>query len=360
MSEEKNDIGKKKHRGKIGIGLWVMVGVLATVAVTYLIGANADPTRIFRPDVLWAKMGRPILRTMIFISAGLLVGQLVESLGWTTRLGRLVWPLIRWARLPGAAGAAFTSAFVSGVVANTMLLTGWQEGRLTKRSLILANLLNASIPAYVLHMPTTMFVIISLVGKAGAIYVILTFAAALLRLIGVAALSRFIMPVCDACAYESVAKNRKWSEAWTETWPKFRDRLKRIIVIVIPVYFVVVLASESGFFIWLRNSLAGWVTGSLVSIEAMSVIIFAVVAEFTSGFAAAGALLQSGALGVKEVVLALLIGNVVATPVRALRHQLPHYMGIYSPALGAELLAIGQGIRILSVILVGVVFVIFY
>jgi len=94
--------------------------------------------------------------------------------------------------------------------------------------------------------------------------------------------------------------------------------------------------------------------------EAMSVVIFAVVAEFTSGFAAAGALLQAGSLGFKEIVLALLIGNVVATPVRALRHQLPHYMGIYSPGLGSQLLALGQGVRVLSVLLVTVLFAWWY
>jgi len=39
-------------------------------------------------------LGLPIIRTTAFISLGLLVGQLIESLGWTTRLGRLVWPAI--------------------------------------------------------------------------------------------------------------------------------------------------------------------------------------------------------------------------------------------------------------------------
>ena len=44
-------------------------------------------------------------------------------------------------------------------------------------------------------------------------------------------------------------------------------------------------------------------------------------------------------------MLALLIGNIAATPVRALRHQMPHYMGIYSPKLGTKLLAIGQSLK---------------
>jgi hypothetical protein len=86
------------------------------------------------------------------------------------------------------------------------------------------------------------------------------------------------------------------------------------------------------------------------------VVVFAVVAEFNSGFAAAGALMHSGGLDFKSVVLALLIGNMVATPVRALRHQLPHYMGIYSAGLGLKLLTIGQGLRVASVLLVTILY----
>jgi len=54
--------------------------------------------------------------------------------------------------------------------------------------------------------------------------------------------------------------------------------------------------------------------------------------------------------------MALLTGNVLAFPIRALRHQLPHYMGIYSPRMGAELLVLGQVFRVVSLVLVGFIF----
>jgi hypothetical protein len=66
--------------------------------------------------------------------------------------------------------------------------------------------------------------------------------------------------------------------------------------------------------------------------------------------------MTAGILNVKQTVLALLIGNVLAFPIRALRHQLPHYMGIYSPRLGAELLLLGQLLRVISIIVVGVAY----
>jgi hypothetical protein len=66
--------------------------------------------------------------------------------------------------------------------------------------------------------------------------------------------------------------------------------------------------------------------------------------------------MTAGILTVKQTVLALLAGNVLAFPIRALRHQLPHYMGIYTPRMGAELLIFGQLLRVISIIVVGVFF----
>ena len=85
-------------------------------------------------------------------------------------------------------------------------------------------------------------------------------------------------------------------------------------------------------------------------------VILSFAAEFTSGFAAAGALLDAGVLTTKQTVLALLLGNITAFPIRALRHQLPRYMGIFSPKMGLQLLLSGQCFRILSIIVVGVIY----
>ena len=51
-----------------------------------------------------------------------------------------------------------------------------------------------------------------------------------------------------------------------------------------------------------------------------------------------------------EVVLALLAGNVLASPLRALRHQYPYLAGIFKPALAAELIVWSQSFRALSII----------
>ena len=111
-----------------------------------------------------------------------------------------------------------------------------------------------------------------------------------------------------------------------------------------------------GIFKLLRESLAGFVVTTFMPMESLSVIILSFAAEFTSGFAAAGALLDANILTVKQTVIALLIGNILAFPIRALRHQLPRYVGIFSPKMGTQLLLMGQGFRITSIIFVGMVY----
>ena len=133
-------------------------------------------------------------------------------------------------------------------------------------------------------------------------------------------------------------------------------RITNIAIYVIPIYIIVFILNSMGFFDLARKWLAGYVASTLLPIESLSVVVLSFAAEFTSGFAAAGALLDAGVLTTKQTVIALLIGNVVAFPIRALRHQLPHYMGIYSPKMGLQLLLMGQGFRISSLILAGMLY----
>lgn len=351
-----NHRSNKKGASRLISAVFVL---LALAALYFLLNGSGGSTD-FDFARLWLKLGKPLLRTAFFIAFGLLIAQAIDSLGWTAKLGILARPFVNWAKLPIETGAAFTTAFASGATANAFLYTAWQENKIGKKELILSNLLNASLPAYALHMPTTIFIILPLAGAAGFYYVLLTFLAALMRFISILVYGRLFLETHGETAHVSSDTSRPLKDIWKEIWDKFKVRARRMLLIILPVYLVVFLAAESGFFAWLKTAIASVVTSKVLPLEAMSVIIFSLMAEFTSGFAAAGALLEAGSLGVKEVVLALLIGNVISTPIRALRHQLPHYMGIYSPALGTKLLAIGQSVRIASVITVTIIFGLLY
>lgn len=316
-------------------------------------------------DRLAGRLLWPLLRLLVFITLGLVAGQIIEASGWTRRLAVVAAPLFRFSNLGERCSAAFTTSLFSGVAANAMLWEFFKEEKITRRQLFLGNLMN-QLPAYFLHLPTTFFIVIPLTGRAGALYFLLTFFALVVRTLLVMVYGRLsCAPDCIAQAIgegslpqqRERAKKKGIVESVTKKLP---GRLVRIAIYVIPIYTLVFMVNAGGGFDAARQWLARFVVTGVLPVESLSVIILSFAAEFTSGFAAAGALMEAGALTIKQTVIALLAGNIIAFPIRALRHQLPHYMGIFSPVMGLQLLLLGQALRVISLVVVGVGYYLFF
>ena len=310
---------------------------------------------------IFSRLLWPLMRLMLFISIGLLIGQTIETLGWTKTLAVLARPLFRFGKLGNHCSAAFTAAFFSGVTANAMLLDFFKEGKITRGQLFLSNFVN-QLPAFFLHLPTTFFIVIPLTGWAGALYFLITFFAVILRTVLFLVYGHFrVSSKIDVQEFEPGKSSlstagSKFQSVRQKIKSRLPRRLAAIAIYVVPIYILVFVLNSMGIFKLLREGLAGYVVTTFLPMESLSVIILSFAAEFTSGFAAAGALLEAGMLTVKQTVIALLIGNILAFPIRSLRHQLPRYIGIFSPKMGTQILLMGQGFRITSIIVVGVVF----
>ncbi len=341
---------KDNHRILI---LSLLVSVVVLIVGAYQIG-DLNIQNVFSRLLL------PLLRLMIFIAIGLMIGQIIEATGWTKTLAVIARPLFRFGHLGNHCSAAFTTAFFSGVAANALLLDFYKESRITRGQLFLSNFIN-QLPAFLLHLPTTFFIVIPLTGLAGVLYFLITFGAVVFRTILFILFGRFCLPtpIADEDAKIHAAPTKadlKAKQIWDRIRSRLPGRISRIAVYVVPIYTLVFVLNGLGLFAWLRKGLADYVVTTFMPMESLSVIILSFAAEFTSGFAAAGALLDAGVLTVKQTVLALLIGNILAFPVRALRHQLPRYIGIFSPKMGTQLLLTGQAFRVTSIIFAGVVY----
>lgn len=309
------------------------------------------------PDLIW-----PLLRLIFFISLGLLFANFIESLNWTGKIARLARPLIRLGNLSETAGASFSMALFSGVSANTMLSEAYEKKTLLKRELILSNLFN-SLPTYFLHLPTVFFITAPLIKGAAFIYVGLTFAAAIFRTVSVVILSRFLLPKNDTTqralpgSTELKDKNIDWRGALQKSWKRFKKRIRKIIRFTVPIYILIFLMHRVGIFQSMEAAMADslaflpWLTP-----QSIGIITLHIAAEFTAGLAVAGALIQEGSMDYREVVLALLVGNVLSSPVRAIRHQFPYYAGIFPPKIAAELILYSQLFRVSSLVLMGSIY----
>jgi len=345
---------KSATKNSGGWGRWVVLLVFGLLFASYWLGLWPGAHHLTAKKV-YHQMAWPLLRLLIYMGAGLLVGQAIESLGWAAKLGSWAAPLLRWGHLHQESGASFTAAFFSGIMANTMLVTLYQEGQISRREMTITYLFNNGLPVYLLHLPTTFFIILPLTRQAGLIYLGLTLAAALLRSAALLVYGRVRLPAV-AAGEGGVTAPLPASKAGLlrEIWQKFRKRFSRVILFTLPIYFFIFVLNDLGMFKWLRDAAAAHVSLGFLPMEAASVVIFSVATEFTSGIAAAGAFLQAGALTVPQTVMALVLGNIVATPIRALRHQLPTNVGIFSPKLGTQLLLLSQGLRLFSLFMVAV------
>jgi hypothetical protein len=181
-------------------------------------------------------------------------------------------------------------------------------------------------------------------------YLALLLAADVLRTLAFLLYGRLALPPYEPPAAVIPSQRPDWRQVWAETLKKFRRRLKSILAITIPVYVVVFLAQEMGLFEALRRVMAQRLQGANIPLEALSILMFSLAAEATGGYAAAGAIMEGGALSSGAVLLTLLLGTIIASPMRAVRHQLPYYLGVYTPAMGLRLMVMAQVFRTLSLI----------
>ncbi|MFZ5765224.1 MAG: hypothetical protein ACOY4H_06460 [Thermodesulfobacteriota bacterium] len=303
---------------------------------------------------LWAELIWPLLRIVFLISAGLVAANFIEALNWAERLATLARPLIRYGRFSAVTGASFSLAFFSGVSANTMLAEAYDQGRMGKRELVLANLLN-SLPRFFLHLPTVFFLTAPLIKGAAVAYVAITFSAALLLTLAVVLAGRFFLGGgCGAEAAPAAASSRTTArQALEKSVKRFRKRIRHILLFMVPVYVLFFFFGRFGVFARLEEMAArSWLLDWL-NPKSVGIVILHVTAEFSAGVAAAGALLADNSLTRAEVVMALLVGNILAAPIRAARHQFPYYVGIFSPRLALELVGVSQAARIVCLVLVG-------
>lgn len=303
---------------------------------------------------LWQGAGWPLLRLVFAISVGLMLGNLIESLNWTHAIARLASPVIRAGHLSETAGASFSVAFFSSVTANTMLSEAYEQGKISRSELVLANLFN-SLPVYFLHLPTMFFIAVPMLKATAVVYVGLTLLAAFLRTVIILILGRMFLPgreICVGCLLPD-SEVAGWKQAVAKAWLRFRRRIRTILLYTVPIYLATQLLQQAGFFDLLAGFIASRIsTAAWLQPQSIGLIVLQLTAEISAGLAAAGALLDAHSLPARHVVLALLAGNVLSSPMRALRHQFPFYAGIFKPQLAMTLIFWNQLFRAASILLI--------
>lgn len=334
--------------------------------------------------LLWEGLLRPMLRLVAGLALGLLIANVLEALRWTRHLAKLAAPLARTAHMGEVAAASFSLSFVSAASSSALLAEAYDKGELSRKELILANLFN-SLPAYLLHTPTIFFLTWPVLGFPALVYVGLTLLAAAGRTGLTIVVARCCLPAraqawdgpqalaegapcstaretlgfCHRHSENSLEDSRgeRWHKALHKAWTRFVRRLPKLVYFTVPVYVLMFFLQHYGYFAlfeaWMTEH-AGFL--SFIKPQAMGIVLLHIAAELGAALSAAGSVLHSGALTVPDVVLALLVGNILSTPMRAIRHQFPAYAGYFRPGMALLLIVANQGLRALSLILMTIIY----
>ena len=302
------------------------------------------------------KLFWPLLRLLVVMSLSLVAAHMLEALGWTRFMTRLASPLARMGHLGEAAGASFALAFISPAASNALLAESHASGKVSRRELIFANLFNSS-PTFLVHLPTLFSLSFAFLGAHAFTYVGLTFAGAALRTACTMAAGRALLPKPAESRPPQVPKDAKKGAAPGELVRKVLRRVKKrilkLILFTVPIYCGVFAMQQAGWFTAMERLMADHISlFPFLRPEALGIVVLHLAAEAGAAFAAASPLLTGGSLTPHEVIMALLVGNILSSPMRAFRHQFPSYAGYFSPGLAFHLVLMNQLCRVASLALV--------
>lgn len=295
----------------------------------------------------------PLARLVGVMVVSLLIAQAVETFHWTRYIAKIASPLIRLAHLPPVAGAAFSFSFASPSAANAMLAQGITTGTLDKKGLLIANIVNST-PAFFVHLPSLLAMAYAFLGAYALPYVGLVFAAAMMRTMAAVCAGRMLLP--PPVAQEIPPSPETRTGTLFSMLSRLQKRLLKICLFTIPIYCLIFLLQQMGAFASMQAFLAAhlhWI--SFLHPASLGVIALFVAADNNAAFAAAAALIHGGTISPEQAVATLLIGNILSSPMRAFRHQLPAYAGYFSPSMAMLLVGINQSLRAASLVLAVVV-----
>lgn len=123
-----------------------------------------------------AVLGAAALSTLMFLvtmvpvfSLGVIVAEFIVALGWMNKIAWITQPLTRLGHLKPECGASFLTAFLSPSAGNAMLVRHHEAGRITRKELIIAAIVN-TFPGIVMHWRTVLPVAIPLIGIYAFVY----------------------------------------------------------------------------------------------------------------------------------------------------------------------------------------------
>jgi len=271
---------------------------------------------------------------------GIFIAELLIEKGIINKFSPVGKPFVKLSNLPEECALAFATAFLNTRAGNAMLIDFYREGKIGKKELYIASLMNA-FPAMVRHWNSLIPVLLATLGTLDLLY------------FGILVLIGFIQTTVFAFAGKLSIKSPKQikdvqrhtkncQEPFKKVLRKALAKTKKhsipILKTIVLTTYITALLIAAGFFEYLTSLVKDFAAFLPLSPEEISVALSAM-ASSIAAYTLGANLLKAGLISEKALIRSLLLGSVLAN-ITFLRVSIPYYVGLYGPKEGMKVMLI--------------------
>jgi hypothetical protein len=222
-------------------------------------------------------------------------------------------------------------------------------GRTFHAGEVLCREADSALPGYIAQGRSVLPVTIPLIGIFGFAYYAAVLFADLLKSLLLLTVGRFILPERDSGSMDAAITSQTTrpglKQAFYSSWRGAGKTVPKILLTMVPATFAVFVFIRLGIFEYIARHLGVVSHYFPIPAEALPIVATRLISP-VGAYTVAGGLLARGLLAGKDIVIALLVGSLLAT-VPNVRYLVPYYFGIFGPVIGTQLVIVSTVMRIL-------------
>jgi len=284
-------------------------------------------------------------RTLPFMILGVIVAELIVTLGFVNKISSVARPVTSFSHLQPECGTSFIVAFGSPAAANAMLIQYHETGLISRKEMILASLINA-FPGILMHWRSMLPALIPLLGIIGLVYFSIIVLGGLVKTVLLMVASRFLLPARQQPKLSLEAKPRPpLKEAFKQSLKASQRIIKRIIIITVPTMLAISILIKAGIFDGLAVYLSD--ISAYLPVPASGLgIIASMFGHPLAAYTVASNLLAVGDISAKGIILSLLIGTMFSSTIYMFRSSMPRHIGLFGLKTGLQITLLSTVTRV--------------
>ncbi len=350
---------KKTKLQKILILIWIIIAIAIVIFVCEKIGYNSKRIK---------KTATTLIKLWLMGYVATFIGGIFEFRSWMKYIAYIAKPFIRYGRFSEVSGASFLTSFISNKAANSLIISSYNDGRMSRREMFLCAACN-SYGALLSHSLRIMFGFIGLSGIVGVYYYSFNLGTGLLLTLFFVALNSYLTKRSKKIKIHSLKNDNEIEKIeekiqhkildWETTLRKSNKRgwnlVLRMLIVSTPLYFLSQYLIISGVFKNIENTMPTLIA-NFITPEILSILV-ARLGGLSSAANIGGALMNDGGISQLEFLMALIIGNIITNPIRTIRRNLPTALSMFPGSNGLYLVVIMQLLRLMLAIIAVIIIV---